>query len=418
LRAPSPPPPPSPSPPLGLLLSLCAGILLTCLVFSYLYISLWRGDHDGLNHAVGRDFINLWTASELVDAGRTADIFDQDKFAAAQRQHMGADFPFHFWSYPPQALFLTEQLSSLPYRVAFLTWTLCGLLVLFYAAQKFWPAMKSFPWLLLLAPSTFVNVFLGQNGFITTTLAIAGFTMLDRRPILSGIMFGLLTFKPHLGILIPVSLLAMRQWKAIAAATVTAVLLAGATTLMYGEAVWWQFLDSTLPHQLRFMSTSEGPFRWMMPGWFMAGRIIGLPLWLAHTVQTIVAIGAVILVYRVFRAGPGGQGGLRGLRDWRLRVSLLFVATFAASPQGFNYDMGLISIPLICLSVDAMKTGWRRGEFITVAFCWTLPVLMMPLNAHGLPIGPLLLAGLLAYLYYRIQVTIEPDRQVLQHGVA
>ena len=165
MRAPSPPPPPSPSPspPLGLLLSLCAGILLTCLVFSYLYISLWRGDHDGLNHAVGRDFINLWTASELVDAGRTADIFDQDKFAAAQRQHMGADFPFHFWSYPPQALILTEQLSSLPYRVAFLTWTLCGLLVLFYAAQKFWPAMKSFPWLLLLAPSTFVNVFLGQN---------------------------------------------------------------------------------------------------------------------------------------------------------------------------------------------------------------------------------------------------------------
>lgn len=400
----SPSPRPTLGPSLGLVLSLGAAMLLVCLAISIAYISLWRGDHDGLSHAVGRDFINLWTASELVEAERTAEAFDQGKFAAAQRQHMGAGFPFHFWSYPPQALFLTEQLSAMPYRAAFIIWTLCGLMLVLYAAKYFWPAMASFPWLLLAAPSTFVNVFVGQNGFITTTLAMAGFTLLAQRPILSGIMFGLLTFKPHLGILIPVALLAMRQWKAIAAAAVTGVLLAGASAMIYGEAVWWQFLESTLPHQIRFMSMGEGPFQWMMPGWFMAGRIIGLPLWLAQSVQAVVAIAAVALVYHVFRGGWD---------NWRLRVSLLFVATFATSPQGFNYDMGLVSIALICLTVDALKTGWRRGEFIFVGLCWILPVIVMPLNHYGVPIGPLLLAGLLAYLYYRIQVPVEPDRQVL-----
>jgi len=50
---------------------------------------LWRGDHDGLIHAAGRDFINLWTASQWVEANRAADIFDQGTFAAAQRQPMG-----------------------------------------------------------------------------------------------------------------------------------------------------------------------------------------------------------------------------------------------------------------------------------------------------------------------------------------
>ena len=72
----------------GLVIALTLGIALACLALSIAYVSLWRGDHDGLNHAVGRDFINMWTASRLVEADRTEDIFDPDKFAAAQRQQM------------------------------------------------------------------------------------------------------------------------------------------------------------------------------------------------------------------------------------------------------------------------------------------------------------------------------------------
>jgi len=381
----------------GLIISLAIGIGIACLVISIAYISLWRGDHDGLNHAVGRDYINLWTATQLVEADRVVDVFNQKKFAAAQRQHMGPDFPFHFWSYPPHSLLLTQQLSSLPYRGAFVVWSFCGLILMLYAAYMFWPA-KYFPWLLLLAPSSFVNFFLGQNGFITTALSLAGFALLPRRPIIAGIMFGLLTFKPHLGIIIPVALVALRQWPAIAAATLTAGLFIGASVLMYGADVWWQFLQSTLPHQMRFMATGEGPFQWMMPGWFMAGRIIGLPLWLSQTIQAAVAIAAAVLVYRVFRR-PG---------DWRLQVSLLFVATLVARPQGFNYDMGLVSVALICLVWAAHENGWRRGELAIITACWILPLVMMPLNAAGAPVAPLLLAGLLLCLYGRMGS--EPDR--------
>jgi hypothetical protein len=382
---------------LGLLISLGLGIGIACLVLSIAYVSLWRGDHDGLKHAVGRDFINLWTASQLIEADRALDIFDQDKFAAAQRQQLGPDFPFHFWSYPPHTLLLSLQLSNLPYRGAFAVWTLSGLFVMLYAAYLFWPA-KIFPCLLLLAPSSFVNFFLGQNGFVTAALALGGFAMLPRRPIVAGIMFGLLTFKPHLGIMIPIALVALRQWPAIAAAFVSAALFIGASVLMYGADVWWQFLQSTLPYQMRFIAAGEGPFQWMMPSWFMAGRIIGLPLWLSQTIQAAVAIAAAVLVYRVFRR----QG------NWRLQVSLLFVATLVASPQGFNYDMGLVSVALLCLVWAAMENGWRRGEFAIVTSCWILPLVMMPLNAAGVPLAAPLLAGLLICLYRRMG--LEPGR--------
>ncbi|MBV40625.1 MAG: hypothetical protein CMM23_18540 [Rhodospirillaceae bacterium] len=92
--------------------------------------------------------------------------------------------------------------------------------------------------MLLLAPSSFVNVFLGQNGFFTAALALSGFTLLPRRSILAGVMFGLLTFKPHLGIMIPIALLAMGNWRAIMAASLTAGLFLGASVLMYGGDTW------------------------------------------------------------------------------------------------------------------------------------------------------------------------------------
>ncbi len=252
----------------------------------------------------------------------------------------------------------------------------------------------------MLAPSSFVNVFLGQNGFFTTALALSGFTLLPRRPILGGVMFGLLTFKPHLGIMIPIALLAMGNWRAIIAASLTAGLFIGASGLMYGGDIWWQFLDSTLPHQMRFMTEGMGPFQRMMPSWLMAGRIIALPLWLAQAVQSAMALAAAVMVYRVFR----GEG------EWHLKIALLFVATLVASPQGFNYDMGLISVALICLTSLALRAGWRRGEFIIVALCWVLPLVVMPLNFAGAPVAPLLLTGLLVYLYRRRDMRPEPGR--------
>jgi hypothetical protein len=391
----------------GLLLSLVGASALVCVVLYLAYASLWQGDRDGLNHAVGRDFINMWTASQLLEAGRTADIFDQDKFAAAQRRQLGPDFPFHFWSYPPQALLLTSGLSSLlHYKWALAAWLVCGLFFMLLAARLFWPG-SGLPWLLLLAPSGFVNILLGQNGFITTALAVAGFAVLPQRAVVAGIMFGLLTFKPQLGILIPIALIAMRQWSAMAAAAVTAALLLGLTHVSYGGDVWLQFWQSTMPHQMRFMAEAEGPFQWMMPGWFMAGRIIGLPLWLSQAVQAVMALAAVIVVYRAFR----------GQEDWRLKVAILFVATFVASPQGFNYDMGLVSVAILCLVVAALRTGWRRGEFIVIALCWVLPLTMMPLNAIGLPVAPLLLLALLACLYGRREMLLEPDGDVAEGGM-
>jgi len=51
---------------------------------------------------------------------------------------------------------------------------------------------------LIAAPAAMVNIYVGQNGFFTAALMIAGLLSLERRPVLAGILFGLRTIKPQL----------------------------------------------------------------------------------------------------------------------------------------------------------------------------------------------------------------------------
>src|SRR5438105_147271 len=83
----------------------------------------------------------------------------------------------------------------------------------------------------------FSNVGHGQNGFLTATLLGGGLIFLERRPILAGVLLGLLAYKPQFGLLIPLVLLATGRWTAIAAATVTVLSACSATLIVFGPEV-------------------------------------------------------------------------------------------------------------------------------------------------------------------------------------
>ena len=79
-------------------------------------------------------------------------------------------------------------------------------------------------------PGILANAMVGQNGFVTAALLGGALIFMERRPLLAGGLIGLLSFKPHLGILIPVALVAGGHWRVIAAAAVTVALLFVAST--------------------------------------------------------------------------------------------------------------------------------------------------------------------------------------------
>lgn len=359
-----------------------ATAIAVALVFAYV-VGRSSGIFDETGHVIGRDFANQWAAGRLLTAGRVDEIFNPSAFQAAQAELFGRSLPQHFWSYPPTALFLAAPFAPFPYPWALAFW-LAATAALYWLAVL-GPRGRAVPSLLLLtAPASLVNVFFGQNGFLTAALLVGGFRLLDRAPWLAGVLFGLLAFKPQLGLLIPVALIALRRWRPFAGATLTAAVATLASLAVFGSDAWRYFFDLTLPFQLQAMRHGTGVFLNMMPSFFASGRILGLNAPVTLIVQGMVGIGVALLVYRGYLRRPHDPATL----------ALLLVGTVIVTPQVFNYDLTLVSAAILYLLPAAGAELHDRAFRIALILAWIVPVVVPGFNANGLPVTPLILLWL------------------------
>jgi hypothetical protein len=77
----------------------------------------------------------------------------------------------------------------------------------------------------------------GQSSLLTAAMLVAIFALLDRKPVAAGVLIGLLSIKPQLGILFPFMLMASGRWRVFIAAAATALALAGVTAAIFGTRV-------------------------------------------------------------------------------------------------------------------------------------------------------------------------------------
>jgi alpha-1,2-mannosyltransferase len=143
-------------------------------------------------------------------------------------------------------------------------------------------------WLVLALafPAVFVNLGHGHNGFLTAALIGAALVNLDRRPLLAGVLVGLLVYKPQFGIMFPLVFAATGRWRSFAAAAATVAGLALATTLAFGIPVWDAFLAST--HFTRTIVLEAGETGWeKIQSVFSVVRMWGGPVALAYAVRPL-----------------------------------------------------------------------------------------------------------------------------------
>src|SRR5262245_24083845 len=211
----------------------------------------WRG------HPIGTDFANVYAAGTYVLEGRPEAPFDPALHYARQKEIFGVNTPFYGWHYPPFFLFIAAALALMPYGLALATWLAATCLLYLISIR----AILSFHapgtpageqpvdrlWLLFAVafPAVLVNAGHGQNGFLTAALIGGGLVLLDRRPALAGILFGLLSYKPQFGLLIPLVLIVSQRWRAFGFAALTVAAFAAVSTLVFGVQVWSAFLAST-----------------------------------------------------------------------------------------------------------------------------------------------------------------------------
>ena len=351
------------------------------------YIMSAHGHLDWSGHALGRDFVNYWSAGQMVREGHVAPIFDRDGFLAAEHRLFDPRLPFHFWSYPPVALFLVAPLGWLPYVPALIAWSVAGVVALVPTARRFLPDPREAV-LLVACPATAIDIALGQNGALTAALLIGGLALWDTRPRTAGALLGLLIFKPQMALMLPVAVLTERRWNTMAVAVAVALGLLALSAPVFGLDAWRGYLSNSLVTQQLMLSQGTGPFQWMMPTVMMSARLLGLPFVIAMTLQAMFSVVAVCMVWSAWR----------GDADREAKAALLMAATFMASPQAFNYDL----IPAAC----AALVLWRRdrssvGQALALAV-WGLPIVMITLQAvdgvgeRGYLVKPLMMLSPLA----------------------
>lgn len=328
------------------------------------------------------DFISYWAAGKLGLAGQAPLAYDFTAHRAVELQAtMVAGIPY---GYPPAFLLLATPFALFPYPTAavawvILTWGAYALAVRFWAPKAWWLAMAM--------PPLLINAITGQAGFLIAALFIAGMTLLPKRPLLGGILLGLMVVKPQLGIVLPFALAAGSQWRAFAGAALSAAgfLLLG--LLAFG----WQSYVAWLGNAHLYSAVvADGLAGWQrMASVYAALRFDGLgagPAWIAQGVVAVAAVGATILIWR-------------RTTDWGARASALAAATMLASPYLFTYDMLLLIVPLAWL-VGRGRQLWLLG------LCWALMALglMQALAWAGGPnLAPLVPIILLALLWREAQ---------------
>ena len=210
------------------------------------------------------------------------------------RQQLGipADYDVSFF-YPPHTLLFLWPLRSLPYPLAVLLWALINPLVLAAVVWAVFGRSRDAAVFAVLAPAAFFSFWIGQTGMLAAALLIGGMGCLERRPLLAGVLFGLLTFKPVLGLLVPFALLAGGHGRAIASALLTFAALLLLSIAVYGSDAWVNYFTGVSGEYLGTMAEAGGILRLLEPTVFLAVRILGFDTAIGLAVQGCVA--AVVL---------------------------------------------------------------------------------------------------------------------------
>jgi hypothetical protein len=178
---------------------------------------------------LGYDFVSFWSASTLALEGEAEASYQPERILEAGRRAI-PDLETRFiWSYPPTFHLLVLPLALLPFIWSYLIWFLVWLVPFLLVIRRMAPAPETLM-LALAFPGTLLNLAQGQNGLMVAALFGAAMLLLDPRPILAGILIGLLSCKPQFGLLIPIALIFGRHWTAFAAAAVT--------TLAFAAPIW------------------------------------------------------------------------------------------------------------------------------------------------------------------------------------
>lgn len=359
-----------------------------------------------LVRAVPAEFVYLQRA--MSEAGREAARAQYGEISDEQAKAVG----FSPFMYPPTFILLIAPLAYLPYLLSWVAWIGLTAVPFTVALRRILPGPLALPFAFA-APPAFYNLIYGQTGFLVAGLLGLGCTLLQRRPVLAGIVIGLASVKPHFGILVPVALIAGRHRAAAASATVTVVATVALSVLAFGGEPWFAFVGTAAFHLQGF---EHGAYNLqVMASVLSAVRLSGASMDWAWAVQIAVSLSLAGVVAWVW-SGRDTTPRLAALRN-----AILFLAAVLAAPSAYLYDLVLL-VPAAAWLWQAAGEDGKVADQWFVAAAMAALILVRPVAEHtGIQTGPVIVCALLAvalqrYRQGRLQRSGTPGYPVATGG--
>jgi alpha-1,2-mannosyltransferase len=333
-------------------LTLWGTVLLFLSWVIYVHTMIVPGWTDRAGRFKASDYIYFYVMGSLVLEGRTDALYDPATHLAESRRLVDPALTLYapHSNYGPPVAFAFAPLALLP-----LGWSLSvflALSALCYGAAVWvvWrecDALRQHGRLIAIlaaASPLFLTLFryAQLSAFSLLLWAVAFVALRRNRVFTAGLTIGCLSFKPQLGIVVGVVLIAAREWRAVAGAVAAVLgqlmvgwLVAGSATMMeYFRVLWTLMLNPGLvqiyPSEVHSL---RGFFQLLIPS---TAVVNGLSL---------VALVIVIVV---------------AVRSWQSRAPLalrwgqVILLTVLGSPHLLTYDLVMLTIPLILFAEWAL----------------------------------------------------------------
>jgi hypothetical protein len=263
--------------------------------------------------------------------------------------------------YPPVSWLAFAPLARLPFYPAFFLWvTLTSAIALLALRgilgrwRDLWPALAYL--------SVFENAGVGENAFLIAGLLGFGFLQLDRRPVLAGLLFGALCFKPPL--LLPSGLLLLfgRRWAALLAMGASAALLCITSILLFGYQSWVDYVLITVPHA-EYMLRHHGFSYSIQVTVFSAMQMLGSGLPVADIAQACASLSGILALFAAARWSTSN-----------MQAAILAASLPVILSVMLDYDLTICGLAIAFLVREARCIGPQPWDKAALAGLFFLPL--------------------------------------------
>ncbi|HEX4198638.1 MAG TPA: glycosyltransferase family 87 protein [Caulobacteraceae bacterium] len=399
----------APAAPSRTFVGLIAAVAIGAALYGWLvYVSTFvRPGAIGINfNSVGTDWMVFHGAARSFLGGHLAILFDGDRFTSFLNQsyakQLTMKLPFRPWVYPPSYLLLVLPFGLLEFMVSYVVFQLATAAALGASVVASAGRDRATAFVIagaaLLSPAAAFNAASGQNAFLIAALLIAGVRLMRDRPMLAGVVLGLLSIKPQLAIMAPIALIAARQWRTLFAAAATAFALTAASALVIGPEPWIIWLQQTLANLVApGAKWTEYGRMWGDSVWTCA-VLLGAPPMLASILQLAATLFSTVAVAVAFHR-PFSQP---------VRIAVLLAATCLAAPYWSPYDAVLLALAGLYWLSDRWRGERAVWPWIVALALWLAPLLSPPLIMPTGRLIPVLIAGFIAAAVWGTRPAAEP----------